>query len=110
MNEADGDRFDTLVEELLDRARDIGLGERPLDLALGVDALVDLDAQMALDERRRLGPGQIVEPRMSPVRAPLRSRIAFEATVVPCSNSTISAASRLCSRISAVSPLTIAVA
>ena len=51
------------INELLDRARDIGLGERPLDLALGVDAFVDLDAQMALDKGRRLGPGQVVEPR-----------------------------------------------
>src|SRR5271166_6436162 len=63
MNEADSDRLDPFVQQLLDRPRDIGLGERPLDLAPGVDALVDLDAQMALDEWRRLGPRQVVEAR-----------------------------------------------
>ena len=41
---------------------------------------------------------------ISSVRAPFNSRIAFEATVVPCNSSTIPAASRLCSRISSASP------
>src|SRR6516164_3879494 len=42
MNEANGDRLDPFVQQLLDRPRGIDLAERPLDLALGVDALVDL--------------------------------------------------------------------
>ena len=63
MDQADGDRLDLLIEKLPDRALDIRLVERPLDFALGIDALVDLDAQMALDQGRRLGPRQIVEPR-----------------------------------------------
>jgi hypothetical protein len=63
VNKADGDRLYPLINELLDRARDIGLGQRPLHLAFGVDAFVDLDAQMALDEGRRLGPRQVIEPR-----------------------------------------------
>jgi hypothetical protein len=43
--------------------RGIGIGERPLALTLGIDALVDLYAQMAFDKRRWLGPRQIVKPR-----------------------------------------------
>src|SRR5262249_5862182 len=63
VNKADSDRLYPLINELLDCARDIGLGQWPLHLAFGVDAFIDLDAQMALDERRRLGPRQVIEPR-----------------------------------------------
>ena len=41
----------------------IGRVERALDMALGVDALVHHAAQIALDQRRRLLPGHVVEAR-----------------------------------------------
>src|SRR6516165_4679837 len=63
VDEANGDRFYPLVDQLPDRPRGIGLSQRSLDPASGVDPLVDLDPQMALDQRRRLCPRQVIEPR-----------------------------------------------
>ena len=41
------------VDERIDAKGEV---ERPFDLSFRIDALVDLDAQTALDEGRRLGP------------------------------------------------------
>ena len=54
VDQAHGDRLDLLGEQRVDRALGIGRVERALDLARGVDALVDHLAQIALDQRRRL--------------------------------------------------------
>ena len=63
MQQADRDRLDPLVEEEPRRALDARLVERPVDAALGVDPLVDLDPEPALDKGRRFGPRHVVEPR-----------------------------------------------
>ena len=39
---------------------DFGLVDRPLDLSVGEHALADLEAEFAVDERRRLPPEQVV--------------------------------------------------
>jgi hypothetical protein len=62
VDQADGDRLDLLGEQRVDRAFGVRRVERPLDPATVVDALVDDLAQIALDQRRRLGPGQVVSP------------------------------------------------
>ena len=63
VQQADGDRLDALPHQFLDGAGDLRPSERTLDLSLGVDALVNLDTQIALDELRRLGPGDVIEAR-----------------------------------------------
>src|SRR3954468_9213726 len=99
VDETHRDRLDVLGEQRIDGALRIRPIERTLDLTAMVDALVDGLAQITFHQRRGLGPGQIVELRHAqrtalqhftealggdqPTRAPLCSRIAFEATVVP---------------------------
>ena len=63
VDQADRDRLDVLGEQRVDDALGIGGIERAFDIALVVDALVHDLAQIALDQRQRLGPGQVVEPR-----------------------------------------------
>ena len=63
VEQADRDRLDLLGQQRIDGALGVGRIERALDLAAMVDALVDHLAQVALDQRRRLGPGEVVEPR-----------------------------------------------
>src|SRR5215467_14279902 len=70
MQEADGDRLDSVLHQLIDGADDIRPGERTLDISFGVDALIDLDTQIAFDQLRRLRPGEVVEAR-HPERANL---------------------------------------
>ena len=61
VEQADGDRLDLLGQQRIDGAFGVGGIERALDAAAMVDALVDHLAQVALDQRRRLGPGHVVE-------------------------------------------------
>ena len=63
VDQADGDRLDLFGEQRIDRALGIGRIERTLDLAAMIDALVHHLAQIALDQRRGLGPGEVVELR-----------------------------------------------
>ena len=61
VQQADGDRLDLLGQQGIDGALGVGRIERALDLAAMVDALVDDLAQVALDQRRGLGPADVVE-------------------------------------------------
>ena len=63
VQQADRDRLDPFGDEKPGGALDAGLVERRVDLALGVDPLVDLDPPAPLDQGRRLGPAHVVEPR-----------------------------------------------
>ncbi len=63
VDQADRDGLDVLGQQRVDDALGIGRIERTLDVSVGVDALVHDLAQIALDQRRRLDPGQIVEAR-----------------------------------------------
>ena len=63
VDEADGDGLDLLGKQRIDLGFGIGGLQRALDVALGVDALVHHAAQIALDQRRRLFPGDVVEAR-----------------------------------------------
>ena len=63
VDEADRDCVDSFIEQPPDRPPCVVAGERAHDLARGVHALVDHHPQVALHERRRLLPGEIVEPR-----------------------------------------------
>ena len=99
IEQAHGDRLDLLGQQRIDGALGVGAIERALDRGPGIDPLVDDLAQIALDQRRRLLPGEVVERGMRsvrisstsrkplvvirPTRAPLCSRMALEATVVP---------------------------
>ncbi len=55
-------RLHALVQQAAHRALRIGRIERPHDLAASTDALVDRHPQVARDQRRRLGPGDVVHP------------------------------------------------
>jgi hypothetical protein len=61
VDEAHRNGFDLLGEQCVDGPLRVGRMERALDLAAIIDAFVDHLAQIALDQRRRLGPGQVVE-------------------------------------------------
>jgi hypothetical protein len=63
VEEADGNRLDGLGEQRVDRMLGVPGVEPALDPAEGVDALVDHVAEIALDERRRLRPAEVVETR-----------------------------------------------
>ena len=63
VDQAHRDRLDLLGQQRVDGAFGVGGVERTLDAATVVDALVDHLAQIALDQRRRLGPGEVVELR-----------------------------------------------
>ena len=65
VDEADRDGLHLLGEQRVNSAFGIRRIERPLDGASVIDALVHDLAQVALDERRRLGPREIVETRHS---------------------------------------------
>jgi hypothetical protein len=63
VQQADRDRLDLeLAQPRRDRSN-LLLGKRAEHLALRAHALVQLEAQAALDERRRLRPEQVVEVR-----------------------------------------------
>ena len=61
VDQANRDRLDVLGEQRVDDALGIGKIERAFDVALVVDALIHHLAQVAFDQRLRLGPGEIVE-------------------------------------------------
>ena len=63
VDEADRDGVDTLVEETPYRASRVVAIERAHHLARRVHALVHHHPQVALHERRRFLPGEVVEPR-----------------------------------------------
>ena len=71
VDQAHRDRLDLLGEQRIDGALGVGRIERALDVAAMVDALVHHLAQIALDQRRGLGPGEVVELR-HPQRADLQ--------------------------------------
>jgi hypothetical protein len=58
---ARGDGLDLLGQQRIDGAFGIGGRQRAIDMAAMVDALVDHLAQVALDQRHGLGPGEVVE-------------------------------------------------
>ena len=61
IEQADGDRLDLLGQQRIDGAFGVARLERPLDAAARIDPLVDDLAEIALDQRRRLLPGEVVE-------------------------------------------------
>ena len=63
VQQADRDRLDLFREQLVDYTLGIARIERALHLARRVDALVEHLAQIALDQRRRLGPADVVHAR-----------------------------------------------
>ena len=63
IDEADGDRLHLLRQQSLDLSCGIGRIKLAFDAAFGIDALVDDAAQITLHQRRRLLPGNVIEPR-----------------------------------------------
>ncbi len=61
IEQADGDRLDLLGEQGVDGPFGVARLERPLDAAARIDPLVDDLAEIALDQRRGLLPGEVVE-------------------------------------------------
>ncbi len=57
------DRFDPLGEQRVDGAFGVGTLQRAIDTTVGIDAFIDDLTQVALDQRRRLHPTEVVEPR-----------------------------------------------
>ncbi len=121
VQKADRDRLDPRRAQPDQRVDRGGLVERLLHRARGIDPLVDLTAQIALDQGRRLGPGEVVEPRHAqgadlqnvakpacgdqPGAGALALRIALEATVVPCSSSASASMGRPARATSAGKPI-----
>ena len=63
MEEADGDRLDALLAQPGGELAALGVVERTHDRAVGRNALVQLEAEVPLDERRRLAPEEVVHVR-----------------------------------------------
>ena len=63
MQQADGDGLDIHLEQLLHHALDLGHVKRALNPSSGVNPLINLRPQMPLDQRRRLGPADVIETR-----------------------------------------------
>src|SRR5437773_9940927 len=63
MKERNGDRLDLLRKQRVDRALGVARIQWPFDDPKGIDALVDHLAQVALDQRRGLGPADVVHAR-----------------------------------------------
>ena len=63
MQQADRHRFDLLARQPLPDGAQLLLDERPQHLAVGGDALAQLQAQAAFDELRRLVPEEVVDLR-----------------------------------------------
>src|SRR2546428_2773922 len=63
MKERDGDRLDLLRKQRVDRALGVARIQWPFDDPKGTDALIDDLAQVALDQRRGLGPADVVHAR-----------------------------------------------
>ena len=61
VQEADGQGLDLLGEEAVERSLHLGRVERLEHRAVGIDALVDLHAEIALHQRHGLLPREIVE-------------------------------------------------
>ena len=63
VQQADRHRFDLLAEQPFPDGAQFVLDERPQHLAVGGDALAQLEAQAALDQLRRLVPEEVVDLR-----------------------------------------------
>jgi hypothetical protein len=79
---ADGDGFDAAVLELLNLGARLRFVQFPDDLAVGIDALVDLDHEISRNQRRNavaqvgIGTLQLIHARGLAPQAPDRERVA----------------------------------
>ena len=67
VQQADGDGLDPFGEQRVHRPFSVRRVERSLDLTPDIHPFIDHDAQIALDQRRRLLPGDVVEARHAQV-------------------------------------------
>ena len=65
VDQRDGDRFDAVLQQFVDRRLDAVFAKRAQDLAAVVDPLRDLDPVGPRHQRLRLLPRQVVQPRHS---------------------------------------------
>ena len=67
MHQADRDGLDPFRQQAVDGGLGVGARKGHLHMAARIDAFLHRDPQAALDQHRRLGPGQVVEARHAQV-------------------------------------------